>query len=206
MTDPTTHADGQGDVPATDARTASSAEVVKAIAEAAAEAKQRAALIRQAPELHKPKLVLSQHVRGNSPLDKIAEGVNKFCGSMWVFMGITVGIVCWLILGPLLLFDKVPWPLLLTILNLPQLSIMISLQVSANRSQAASDKRAIADHETLIALHEMAKQQLDILHGQNDVLAILQSFARKDMPGKQDVLQGTADKILALVSGPAAAG
>ena len=181
-------------------------EVVKAIAEAAAEAKQRAALIRQAPELHKPKLVLSQHVRGNSPLDKIAEGVNKFCGSMWVFMGITVGIVCWLILGPLLLFDKVPWPLLLTILNLPQLSIMISLQVSANRSQAASDKRAIADHETLIALHEMAKQQLDILHGQNDVLAILQSFARKDMPGKQDVLQGTADKILALVSGPAAAG
>ncbi len=42
---------------------------------------------------------------------------------------------------------------------------MISLQVSANRAQAASDKRAIADHETLIALHEMGKQQLDILHG-----------------------------------------
>jgi hypothetical protein len=37
-------------------------------------------------------------------------------------------------------------------LNLPQLSIMISLQVSANRAQAASDRRAIADHETLIAL------------------------------------------------------
>jgi hypothetical protein len=80
---------------------------------------------------------------------------------MYVFIGITVAILSWLVLGPLLAFDKVPWPLLLTILNLPQLSIMISLQVSANRAQTASDRRAIADHETLIALHEMAKQQID---------------------------------------------
>jgi len=56
-------------------------------------------------------------------------------------------------------------------INLPQLSIMISLQVSANRARAASDRRAIADHETLIALHEMAKQQLDIVNGQDRVLA-----------------------------------
>ena len=61
---------------------------------------------------------------------------------------------------------------------------MISLQVSANRAQSASDKRAIADHETLIALHEMGKQQLDILNGQNQVLSILDNFASKDMPGR----------------------
>jgi hypothetical protein len=72
---------------------------------------------------------------------------------------ITAGIVAWL-------------PLLLTLLNLPQLSIMISLQVSANRAQTASDARAIADHETLIALHEMGKQQIEILDGQNQVLAM----------------------------------
>jgi uncharacterized membrane protein len=206
MTDTTTHSDGQGPASSTDARPLTSAEAVKSIAAAAAAARERAQLIRQAPELHRPKLVLSEHVRGDSVLDKIAEAVNKFCGSMWVFMGITVGIVCWLILGPLLLFDKVPWPLLLTILNLPQLSIMISLQVSANRSQAASDKRAIADHETLIALHEMSKQQLDILHRQDDVLALLNNFASNDMPGKQDEIQDTVNKILALVGGPAAAG
>ena len=88
---------------------------------------------------------------------------------MYVFIGITTGIVLWLFLGNIVGFDKTPWPLLLTILNLPQLSIMISLQVSANRAQAASDRRAIADHETLIALHEMAKQQLDILNGQDRV-------------------------------------
>ena len=66
---------------------------------------------------------------------------------------------------------------------------MISLQVSANRAQAASDKRAIADHETLIALHAMAKQQLDILQAQDSVLAILNNFASKDMPGRQQEIQ-----------------
>jgi hypothetical protein len=96
-------------------------------------------------------------------------------------------------------FDKTPWPLLLTILNLSQLSIMISLQVSANRAQAASDRRAIADHETLIALHEMAKQQLDILNGQDRVLAILDNFASKDMPGRQRHIQDCVDQILAKV-------
>ena len=39
-----------------------------------------------------PKLVLSEHVRGTSILDKIADGVNRFCGSMYVFITFTVGI------------------------------------------------------------------------------------------------------------------
>ena len=60
--------------------------------------------------------------------------------------------------------------LLLTVLNLPQLSIMISLQVAANRSQAASDARAIAAYETLLALHEIGKKQLDLLEGQDKIL------------------------------------
>jgi hypothetical protein len=90
---------------------------------------------------------------------------------------------------------------------------MISLQVSANRAQAASDRRAIADHETLIALHEMAKQQLDILNGQDRVLAILDNFASKDLPGRQrDIqerqlqMQDCVDKILAKVDPAATAG
>ena len=201
MTDSTTPSGGQPPAPSNAARPPTAAAAVRDIAAAAAAARERAEEIRRAPELHRPRLVLSEHVRGDSVLDRIAEGVNKFCGSMWVFMAITVGIVCWLILGPLLLFDKVPWPLLLTILNLPQLSIMISLQVSANRSLAASDKRAIADHETLIALHEMGRQQLDILHRQDDVLALLNNFACKDMPGKQGEIQDTVNKILTLVGG-----
>jgi uncharacterized membrane protein len=190
---------GAGHKPATDA------EAVREIEAAAEAVRRRAAEIRQAPELHKPKLILSSHVHGASFLDKIADAVNKFCGSMYVFIGITVGIMAWLLLGQVLGFDPLPWPLLLTLLNLPQLSIMISLQVSANRAQTASDARAIADHETLIALHEMGKQQIEILNGQNQVLAMLKEFASKDMPGRQERIAETASKILAIVSEPGAA-
>jgi uncharacterized membrane protein len=169
---------------------------------------EKAEQIRQAPDQFHHRLVLSDHVRGSSLLDKIADAVNRVCGSMWVFLAITIGIVAWLFLGNVVGFDHTPWPLLLTILNLPQLSIMISLQVSANRAQAASDKRAIADHETLIALHEMARQQIDILHSQggilkqqNDVLAILNNVASKDMPGRQQEIQRTVNQILTVVGG-----
>lgn len=185
---------------------ATAAAAVKANAEAAAQVPERGQQIRQAPDQHRPKLVLSQHVRGTSLLDRVADGVNKFCGSMYVFLGISTGIILWLLLGQVAGFDPVPWPLLLTILNLPQLSIMISLQVSANRAQAASDRRAIADHETLIALHEMGRQQLEILKGQDRILDMLHNFAAKDMRQQREVLD-CAHKILALVGGePSAAG
>jgi len=199
MTETIAHTDGHAPPPIPPKPHTDTA-AVKANAQALSHVHERALEIRAHPEEHKPRLVTSDHVRGSSWLDKIADGVNSFCGSMWVFI-ITVGIVAWLFLGNIVGFDKTPWPLLLTILNLPQLSIMISLQVSANRAQAASDKRAIADHETLIALHEMAKQQLDILHGQDQVLAILNNFASKDMPGRQNDIQDTVHKILAAVAG-----
>jgi uncharacterized membrane protein len=176
------------------------AAALRAIDRVKSEMHERAAAIRRDPAGHEPRLVLSEHVRGTSLLDKIADAVNRICGSMWVFIGITVGIVAWLFLGNVVGFDKTPWPLLLTILNLPQLSIMISLQVSANRAQAASDRRALADHETLISLHEMAKLQLDILNGQNKVLAILDDFASKDMPSKQQEIEDTVHKIYGIVA------
>jgi uncharacterized membrane protein len=172
----------------------------------AAKLAQRAAEIRAAPQDHRPRLVLSRHVRGESVLDRIADGVNRFCGSMWVFLAISFGIVFWLFAGNIVGFDKTPWPLLLTILNLPQLSIMISLQVSANRAQTASDKRAIADHETLIALHAMGTQQIDILHGQDRVLEILENFASRDMPGRQAEIMSDVKQIMAKVGAEPAAG
>jgi low affinity Fe/Cu permease len=138
-----------------------------------AEHKEHLAQAKANPAGHHPELVLSKHVSGDTVLDRIAEVVNRLIGSMWVFVFITLGVVVWLFAGNVVGFDKTPWPLLLTILNLPQLSIMISLQVSANRAQAASDARALADHETLTALHELAKQQIIILEGQNKILDAL---------------------------------
>ena len=133
-----------------------------------------AARAKAAPHLHVPRLVLSGDVTGDGVLDRIADIVNRLVGSMWLFVGISVVIVVWLFAGNIVGFDKTPWPLLLTVLNLPQLSIMISLQVSANRAQAASDGRAMADHATLVALHELSKKQVEILDGQNKVLDILE--------------------------------
>jgi uncharacterized membrane protein len=141
---------------------------------AAAAAAERA---KAAPSEHVPVVVTSRDVRGEGVLDRIADAVNRLIGSMWLFVGISIGIVVWLFAGNIIGFDRTPWPLLLTILNLPQLSIMISLQVSANRAQAASDARALADHATLVALHELSKQQIAILDGQNKVLDILRKAA-----------------------------
>ena len=134
--------------------------------------------VRAAPDEHKPRLEVSAHHRGTGFLDRTAEVVNQIVGSMWVFVFVTLGIVVWLFAGNVVGFDKTPWPLLLTILNLPQLSIMISLQVSANLAQRTSDARALADHQTLIALHELSTQQLRILHNQDKVLDLL----RKNLP------------------------
>jgi hypothetical protein len=206
MSETITLPDGEAAEPAHLPRPETDGAAVRDIDHAASHLTERAEQIRAHPAQHRPKLVLSRHVRGTSILDKIADAVNTFCGSMYVFVFITVGVVAWLFLGNVVGFDKTPWPLLLTILNLPQLSIMISLQVSANRAQAASDRRAIADHETLIALHEMARQQLDILNGQDRVLAMLDNFASKDMPGTQREIQDCVNQILAKVGRPAAAG
>jgi hypothetical protein len=65
----------------------------QAIEDATSHLRERALKIRQNPEAHLPKLVLSEHVRGTSILDRIADAVNKFCDSMYVFIGITIGIV-----------------------------------------------------------------------------------------------------------------
>ena len=140
---------------------------------------------KESPHLHQPRLVVSRDVAGEGVLDRIADIVNRLIGSMWLFVGITSAIVIWLFAGNVVGFDKTPWPLLLTLLNLPQLSIMISLQVSANRAQAASDARAMADHATLVALHELSKKQVAILDGQNEVLEILRRAVAAREPGAQ---------------------
>ena len=131
------------------------------------------------PPPHEHQLVLTKHQRGPGVLDRVAQDVNRFIGSMWTFVGVTTLIVVWLFAGNIVGFDKTPWPLLLTLLNLPQLSIMISLQVSANLAEKTSDARAMADHETLTTLHRLSTQHLAILDRQNQVLDLLKAAAER---------------------------
>ena len=116
---------------------------------------------------------MSLDIRGEHALDQLAGWISRFVGSMYTFVGVTTFIVVWLFAGNVVGFDETPWPLLLTIVNLPQLSLMISLQVSANLAQKTSDARAAADHETLVALHTLSRKQLEILESQSRILDIL---------------------------------
>ncbi len=117
---------------------------------------------------------------------------------MYVFIFITVGIVVWLFLGNIVGFDKTPWPLLLVILNLPQLSIMISLQASANRPRppATAEPSPTTRPSSRCTRWPSSNSHPD---GQDRVLAILDNFASKDMPGRQRHIQNCVDEILAKV-------
>jgi hypothetical protein len=57
--------------------------------------------------------------------------------------------------------------------NFLQLVLLPIIIVGQNVISAAQDARAEADHETLTALHEMSKRQIDILEGQNQILELL---------------------------------
>jgi hypothetical protein len=57
--------------------------------------------------------------------------------------------------------------------NFLQLVLLPIIIVGQNVISAAQDARAEADHETLTALHELAKQQIQILEGQNKILDLL---------------------------------
>jgi hypothetical protein len=57
--------------------------------------------------------------------------------------------------------------------NFLQLVLLPIIMVGQNVISATQDARAEADHETLTALHQMSKQQLEILEGQNQILDLL---------------------------------
>ena len=96
-----------------------------------------------------------------------------FIGSVWVTVVATTGIIAGLFGGNVGGFDKMPWPFLLTLLYVPQVAIMITLQVSAKLAQKTSDARAVVDQETTSALQEMIEQQLAIVEAQTQILDLL---------------------------------
>ena len=57
--------------------------------------------------------------------------------------------------------------------NFLQLVLLPIIMVGQNVISTSQDARAEADHETLTALHQMSKQQIEILQGQNEILDLL---------------------------------
>jgi hypothetical protein len=61
--------------------------------------------------------------------------------------------------------------------NFLQLVLLPVIIVGQNVISRAQDARAEADHETLTALHELAKLEIEILRGQNVILDLLKRKA-----------------------------
>ena len=59
--------------------------------------------------------------------------------------------------------------------NFLQLVLLPIILVGQNVISTAQDRRAEADHETLTALHQMSKQQLELLEGQHEILELLRT-------------------------------
>ena len=135
------------------------------------------------PGAHVPRLVKAHHVHaqvhGTGSTGRlnarVAVLITKAVGTMWAaYLFVLIALVSFpQALNAFLHGDTVvgiTW-LSQSFLQLVLLPIII---VGQNVISAAQDARAEADHETLTALHQMARQQIEILEGQNKILDLLE--------------------------------
>ena len=129
---------------------------------------------------HVPKLVLSHHVHatvhGESPIGlfntRVAVTITKSVGSMWcayVFALVAIiSLPAALRSGDPIII--VSWTAQ-TFLQLVLLPIII---VGQNVQAAASDARALSDHDTLLSIHTLTSEVHEIAHQQTKMLEILE--------------------------------
>ena len=136
---------------------------------------------RSAPHLHVPRLVRSAQVQatihGTGMIGRFnaaaAVFITRIVGTMYcayIFTAVA------LVALPAAIEQGSPTVLVNWLSsNFLQLVLLPIIIVGQNVISASQDARAEADHETLTALHEMARQQIDILNGQNQILDLLKA-------------------------------
>ena len=136
---------------------------------------------RSAPHLHVPRLVRSAEIKaqlhGSGVMGRInaamAVHITRIVGTMYCAYAFTL---IALVALPAAIDQGSPTVLINWLSsNFLQLVLLPIIIVGQNVISAAQDARAEADHETLTALHEMAKEQLEILQGQNQILDLLKA-------------------------------
>jgi uncharacterized membrane protein len=131
----------------------------------------------------KHKLVLTKDVHPHTGFNKwLALLITNSVGNMWFFYFLMVFIGSWMVLSKLgvLGFDPYPFALMLLIVGgIFQALAMVAIMVGQNVQAAASDARAETDHETLVAIHKLTAQSVEILESQNKILALLQEQVKK---------------------------
>ena len=135
------------------------------------------------PLTHVPRLVLTEQVHalvhGTSRMGRfnaaVAVRITKIVGTMYCAYVFTL--VALVALPAAIQQGSVTVLVNWLSSNFLQLVLLPIIIVGQNVISAAQDARAEADHETLTALHQMSKQQLKILEGQNEILDLLRKKA-----------------------------
>ncbi|MDP9265314.1 MAG: hypothetical protein M3O91_04230 [Chloroflexota bacterium] len=131
------------------------------------------------PEQHIPRLVRGAQIRtevhGAGAIGRfnaaMAVTITKIVGTMYCAYAFTV---IALVALPAAIQQGSPTVLVNWLSsNFLQLVLLPIILVGQNVISTAQDARAEADHETLTALHQMAKQEIEILEGQNMILDML---------------------------------
>jgi uncharacterized membrane protein len=126
----------------------------------------------------KHKLIRNNDVHIHTGFNKaLALLITNGVGNMWFFYFLFLFMGGWMLLSKLgvLAFDPYPFALMLLIVGgIFQALAMVAIMVGQNVQSAASDARAETDHETLDAIHRLTTQTIEILNGQNRILALLE--------------------------------
>jgi hypothetical protein len=125
------------------------------------------------------RLIQSRHVipqiHGNSAVDhvnaQIAVAATTVLGSMWFFW-FCVALVLIELPAVVAARSVMAWVMYIS-QTVIQLLALPLLGAGQRIISAAQDARAETDHETLVALHTLSVQQIQILKGQNEVLDLL---------------------------------
>lgn len=129
------------------------------------------------------RLIQSRHVlpvvHGDSAIERfnarIAVAATTVLGSMWFFW-FCVALVLFELPAVFAARSVIAWITYIsqTVIQLLALPLLGAGQRIISASQ---DARAQTDHETLVTLHKLSVQQIDILEGQNEVLDLLRKAA-----------------------------
>lgn len=116
-------------------------------------------------------------VHGNSAIDhanaRIAVVATTVLGSMWFFW-FCVALVLLELPAVFAARSVIAW---ITYISQTVIQLLALPLLGAGQRiiSAAQDARAETDHETLVTLHKLSVQQIQILEGQNEVLELIKS-------------------------------
>ncbi len=129
------------------------------------------------------KLIRNNDVHPHSGFNKwLALLITNSVGNMWFFYFLALFMGTWMVLSRLgvLSFDPYPFALMLLIVGgIFQALAMVAIMVGQNVQAAAGNARAETDHETLDAIHKLTTQTVQLLEGQNKILALLERRPEK---------------------------